>query len=135
MKEFILAQNELKELFKELPNQGIILLRGDLASGKTTLVREFSKYLGFKEDVSSPTFALMQKYNYKNKILYHYDFYQATFERILENGLFENFYEEALHLVEWGDDFLKKALEKMGLECLNIRIEFLKDKRKYVIYE
>ncbi|MCH5336106.1 MAG: tRNA (adenosine(37)-N6)-threonylcarbamoyltransferase complex ATPase subunit type 1 TsaE [Campylobacter sp.] len=135
MKEFILAQNELQSLFEELPNQGIILLRGDLASGKTTLVKEFSKYLGFNENVSSPTFALMQKYTHKNQVLYHYDFYQIGFEGILKNGLFENFYEEALHLVEWGDELLKTALKKMGLESLNIEIEILKNKRKYVIYE
>lgn len=135
MKEFILAQNELQSLFEELPNQGIILLRGDLASGKTTLVKEFSKYLGFNENVSSPTFALMQKYTHENQVLYHYDFYQVGFEGILKNGLFENFYEEALHLVEWGDELLKTALKKMGLESLNIEIEILKNKRKYVIYE
>lgn len=135
MKEFVLTQDKLSELFKQLPTQGIILLRGDLASGKTTLVKEFSKYLGFGEDVSSPTFALMQRYVHEGRVLYHYDLYQIGFEGILKNGLFENFYEEALHLVEWGDKSLEAGLKKMGLESLSIEIEILENKRRYVIDE
>ncbi len=135
MKEFALAQNELELLFKELPNSGIILLCGDLASGKTTLVKEFCKFLGFNDEVSSPTFSLMQKYTQDVKVLYHYDLYRVGFKGILENGLFENFFEEALHLVEWGDENLREALEKMGLKSVRVELEFLENKRKYRIYE
>ncbi|EAL5465926.1 tRNA (adenosine(37)-N6)-threonylcarbamoyltransferase complex ATPase subunit type 1 TsaE, partial [Campylobacter coli] len=66
---------------------------------------------------------------------YHYDIYQEGLEGLLKNGLFENFFEEGLHLVEWGDENLKKALLKLGIPSLEIKISVEDDKRKYVIYE
>lgn len=135
MKEFILKENELDKLFTELPNKGIILLQGELGSGKTTLVKKWMHFLNLEEDVSSPTFSIMQKYEKENQLVYHYDIYQQGLEGILKNGLFENFFEEALHLVEWGDESLKNALTRFHLQCLSIKISFLENERKYEIYE
>lgn len=135
MKELILAQDELEVLCTLFPAEGVVLLRGDLASGKTTLVQCFLKFKGYEESVNSPTFSFMQDYKFKNIEIFHYDLYQIGFEGILQNGLFENFFEEGLHLVEWGDDRLEKALKKQGLKVLNIEISSIAEKRKYVIYE
>ncbi|TKX29420.1 tRNA (adenosine(37)-N6)-threonylcarbamoyltransferase complex ATPase subunit type 1 TsaE [Campylobacter sp. MIT 12-5580] len=135
MKELVLAEDELEMICSLFPAQGVVLLRGDLASGKTTLVQHFLKFKGYEESVNSPTFSFMQHYKFKNLEIFHYDLYQIGFEGILQNGLFENFFEEGLHLVEWGDDSLEKALKKQGLKVLNIKISSIDEKRKYVIYE
>ncbi|EIJ6627649.1 tRNA (adenosine(37)-N6)-threonylcarbamoyltransferase complex ATPase subunit type 1 TsaE [Campylobacter upsaliensis] len=135
MREWILKQDELNELLKHLPNSGVVLLRGDLASGKTSLVQALLKKIGFDENANSPTFSLMQIYEKDAKKIYHYDIYQVGLNGILQNGLFENFFEEGLHLVEWGDENLEKALKKMGIKPYIIEIFPLNQKRKYVIYE
>ncbi|MBS4406820.1 tRNA (adenosine(37)-N6)-threonylcarbamoyltransferase complex ATPase subunit type 1 TsaE [Campylobacter vulpis] len=135
MREFILMQDELEKLLKYLPNKGIVLLRGDLASGKTSLVQALLKKLNFDEKPNSPTFSLMQSYEKEAKKIYHYDIYQVGLRGILQNGLFENFFEEGLHLVEWGDENLEKALKKMGIKPYIVEIFPLNSKRKYVIYE
>ena len=135
MSEFIIDQNELVKLLLSLPSEGVILLRGDLASGKTSLIQALLKMLKFDENPNSPTFSLMQSYEKNGKKIYHYDIYQVGLSGILQNGLFENLFEEGLHLVEWGDEALEKALRKMKIKPCIIEIFPLNSKRKYVIYE
>ncbi len=82
---FELLENELDELVRVLPKSGVVLLSGDLASGKTTLVKAIIKACGIEESVTSPTFSLMQIYG---KDIYHYDIYQIGFDGMAKNGLF-----------------------------------------------
>ncbi|AJC94053.1 tRNA (adenosine(37)-N6)-threonylcarbamoyltransferase complex ATPase subunit type 1 TsaE [Campylobacter volucris] len=135
MKEFILDKNELSELFKYLPNNGVILLQGDLASGKTTLAQYLGKFLNISKEINSPTFSIMQSYPLKKGMFYHYDIYQEGFEGLLKNGLIENFFEDGIHLVEWGDEKLKKYLDKYEIFNIILKIIPYEDKRKYIIYE
>lgn len=138
-KEVLLKENELKNLCELLPKQGVLFLRGALASGKTTLVQKFAEFMGVKGEINSPTFSLMQIYTDQNGgKIYHYDIYQKGFEGILRNGLFENFFEEGLHLVEWGDENLQKALEKFGIVVRVLEIQVSQNepsKRVYKLYE
>lgn len=135
MREFVLAQDELGILCESLPKQGIVLLKGDLASGKTTLVKALAKFKGSKDEVSSPTFSVLQSYEYNEGMIYHYDIYNDGFAGLLQRGLCENLYEKGLHLIEWGDEDLELYLQKMGVKCLKVEITNYKNKRKYVIYE
>ncbi|MBW1416903.1 tRNA threonylcarbamoyladenosine biosynthesis protein TsaE, partial [Campylobacter jejuni] len=93
MKEFILAKNEIKTMLQIMPKEGVVLLQGDLASGKTSLVQAWVKFLGLDARVDSPTFSTMQKYENHDICIYHYDIYQEGLEGLLANGLFENFFE------------------------------------------
>lgn len=116
----------------------ILLLRGDLASGKTTLVKALALANGVKDAVSSPTFAIMHEYQGLCGTIYHYDIYNAGFAGLLEHGLCENLSTQGLHIVEWADERLENYLKNMGLKAL--KIEILadlthKNKRKYLIYE
>ncbi|EFP5444261.1 tRNA (adenosine(37)-N6)-threonylcarbamoyltransferase complex ATPase subunit type 1 TsaE [Campylobacter coli] len=135
MKEFILAKNEIKTMLQIMPKEGVVLLQGDLASGKTSLVQAWVSFLNLDEKVDSPTFSIMQKYENQDICIYHYDIYQEGLEGLLKNGLFENFFEEGLHLVEWGGENLKKTLMKFGISTIQIKISIKDDKRKYEIYE
>ncbi|MGP1484779.1 MAG: tRNA (adenosine(37)-N6)-threonylcarbamoyltransferase complex ATPase subunit type 1 TsaE [Campylobacter sp.] len=128
---FDLKLDELEKLVEILPKSGIIILQGDLASGKTTLVKRIVKSAGFDENVTSPTFSVMQIYGEK---IFHYDIYQHGFEAILRNGLFENLFESGLHLVEWGDDDLEKALKKFEQKFLKIKISPSENGRKYEVF-
>lgn len=102
-----------------LPNGGIIVLQGDLASGKTTLTQAFARFFGIKEAVTSPTFSLQQRYGEK---LFHYDLYNYGFEKFLSMGMLEELEHEGYHLIEWGDDTLIQWLKKAGFAYVVVKI-------------
>lgn len=127
--KFELYENELDEIIKILPQNGVVILKGDLASGKTTLARHIIKQrLGFSE-VTSPTFSFMQDYGQ----IYHYDLYMCGLNGILQNGLFENLLQDGLHLVEWGDEDLKTMLKKYEISVCEVSIVPKNDKRIYEV--
>jgi tRNA threonylcarbamoyladenosine biosynthesis protein TsaE len=95
----------------------LLLLRGELGTGKTTLVKGIAEALNAAEadEVTSPTFTLLHEYdgasNGKPIKLYHIDVYRLEGERQLETlGLDELLTPDALVLVEWGDKF--KSIRK-----------------------
>jgi tRNA threonylcarbamoyladenosine biosynthesis protein TsaE len=86
----------------------LVVLRGDLGMGKTTLVRGMAAALGADADeVTSPTFTLVHEYKGKKTRLVHLDLYRLETENELETvGLWEMAEApDALVLVEWGDKF------------------------------
>lgn len=112
----------------ELPHGGVVILQGDLASGKTTLTQGFARYLGMEDAVTSPTFSLQQRYGDK---LYHYDLYNYGFEKFLSLGMMEELEREGYHLVEWGDDSLIDLLKRCGIDCLILKITKCDDESRY----
>lgn len=130
--EFDLKENELDKLIKILPNSGILVLNGDVGAGKTTLTKKIGriKFNIDEEKINSPTFSIMQSYDK----LHHYDIYNTNLEEILINGLIENFFEDGLHIIEWGDEKLMNYLKKFDFEIYVIKISDLKDKRKYEVF-
>ena len=119
----------IKEITKDVGSNGIILLKGDLASGKTTFVKKFVENLGLHVDVSSPTFSIMNEYQDK---VCHYDIYQNGVEAFLQSGLLEKLDEPKYHLIEWADKKLEEILKKMGFEFLKIEIITIENKRGYI---
>ena len=63
--------------------------------------------------------------------LYHYDLYRLSCDEIIANGLFENFFENGLHLVEWGDEKLIQKLLKYEISVFIVRIKIYKNARLY----
>ena len=129
MCEYVLSESAVGELCHTLKNKickgYIVLLRGDLGSGKTTLVRSFvaSENKQRKEEVTSPTFSLAQAYKSQDYgVIYHYDIYRKDIQDMLELGLLEMFEEEGLHFVEWGDEHLEKILRQNGFKVMSITI-------------
>jgi tRNA threonylcarbamoyladenosine biosynthesis protein TsaE len=100
---------ELGELIAELlAAPKLVVLRGDLGMGKTTLVRGIAVALGANADeVTSPTFTLVHEYRGRKVRLIHLDLYRLETERELEGiGLWEMAdAPDALVMVEWGDRF------------------------------
>ena len=134
MKHFILGVDALEPLvleFKTNIKEGVVILRGDLAAGKTTLVKELVKSLGIDDAVTSPTFSLQQRYGDK---VFHYDIYNHGLEHFISLGMLEELDKKGLHFVEWGDDALLKILGDAGISTVVIDIEKKSDKtREYAI--
>jgi tRNA threonylcarbamoyladenosine biosynthesis protein TsaE len=90
-----------------LPQQGVVLLIGDLGAGKTTLAKGIveGRQAASGDEVSSPTFTLIHEYGDPVKI-YHVDLYRLeTLEQVRRLGLDELFDKPALTLIEWGERF------------------------------
>ncbi len=121
----------VKELHNKIANKDmVVLLRGTLASGKTTLVKHYVKSLDIEDEVNSPTFSIQSVY--ANNI-YHYDVYNKTLDEFIALGLLEEFEKEGTHFVEWGDEKLEDILKEYGFEVLVVDIIKLNDKREYII--
>jgi len=120
--------SKIKEIF---PNGGIILLKGDLASGKTTLVKKFVKSLSLKQSATSPTFLIQNIYD--NKV-YHYDIYNEGSKKFIESGLLEELEKDGYHFIEWADESLEKIFKIYGFSYMVIVIKVIdKDKREYKV--
>ena len=84
----------------------LILLRGDLGAGKTTLVKGIAEAFGAAsaEDVTSPTFTLIHEYRGPSVSLFHIDLYRIDTPRELETlGLDDLISENSILLIEWGE--------------------------------
>lgn len=134
MKKFILSLDEIDVLVQDVAknfSNGVIVLRGDLAAGKTTFVKKMVKFLGVEEEVTSPTFSLQHCYGDK---IFHYDMYNHGLEHFISLGMLEELERDGLHFVEWGDDELVKILNSAEIKTMVIDIEKISDnKREYKI--
>lgn len=80
----------------------IILFRGEMGAGKTTLIKEFLNQLGSEDNVSSPTYALVNEYQTPKGSVFHFDFYRINGEdEAYDMGWEEYAYSGNLCLVEW----------------------------------
>jgi tRNA threonylcarbamoyladenosine biosynthesis protein TsaE len=111
----------------------LVLLRGDLGAGKTTLVKGIASAfdVAAEEDVTSPTFTLVHEYRGPRAHLFHIDLYRVDTPRELETlGLDDLRSEASLLLIEWGEKFprlqrerdLEISLEREGESQRRIRI-------------
>jgi len=126
--------DELSSFVKEVLgnfSSGVVILKGDLAAGKTTFVKEVVKALHVEDEVTSPTFSLQQCYG---NSIYHYDMYNHGLEHFISLGMLEELDKDGLHLVEWGDDELVKILSSADIKTITIQItKTTNDTRKYEV--
>jgi len=81
-----------------------IYLRGELGSGKSTLIRGLLRGLGVQDRVKSPTYTLVELYVVSRLNLYHFDFYRfLNANEFADAGLADYFQGEGVCLVEWPD--------------------------------
>jgi tRNA threonylcarbamoyladenosine biosynthesis protein TsaE len=127
MKRYKLGLDKLTVLVDDISENfksGVVILKGDLASGKTTLTKEMVKKLGSSDDVTSPTFSLQQCYGDK---IFHYDLYNHGLEHFISLGMLEELDKEGIHFVEWGSDELEEILVNAGINTLVIEIDKILD--------
>lgn len=85
-----------------------LLFYGDMGVGKTTLIKEIVRQLGFLDNISSPTFSLVNEYPLKDDTIYHFDLYRLNDEKeALDFGIEEYFYTNNWKLIEWPEKIRK----------------------------
>jgi tRNA threonylcarbamoyladenosine biosynthesis protein TsaE len=104
-----------RTLAGELDPPKLVLLRGNLGAGKTTLIKGIAEgfHAAAAEDVTSPTFTLIHEYRGPAANLYHVDLYRIDTPRELETlGLEDLFAENSILLIEWGEKFSRFERER-----------------------
>lgn len=104
-----------RQIAAELKPGTIVLLRGDLGAGKTTMVKGIAE--GFNaaqaEEVTSPTFTLIHEYRGPQVTLYHIDLYRIDTQRELDTlALDDLMTPQSILLIEWGEKFERFAQER-----------------------
>ncbi len=101
------------KLARQLPQPCLLVLEGELGSGKTTLVKGIVSGLGVarQEEVTSPSFTLVHEYGTERKV-YHADLYRVEGARELATlGLEDLLEQEAMVIVEWGEKLMDQDVE------------------------
>jgi len=103
-----------------LGDRTVVVFRGEMGAGKTTLIREILARLGSEDNVTSPTFAIVNPYSTEEgEPVYHFDFYRINrIEEAYDFGYEEYFYSGHLCLVEWPE----KIEELLPDNVMTVRI-------------
>ena len=113
-------------LAARLPDNARVLLDGELGVGKTTLARGVLRGLGFQGPVKSPTYTIVEPYEFSGKRVYHFDFYRIEDPRELEFiGLDELVEQPGIKLMEWP----QRAGDRLPLADFKVRISSDGDRR------
>jgi len=104
-----------RELARRINSPMLVLLTGDLGSGKTTFTKGLISGLGAaaEEEVTSPTFTLIHEYRGPKATLYHIDLYRVETQRDLDTlGLDDLMGDQSILLIEWGEKFPRFLRER-----------------------
>ena len=86
----------------EFSNSKILLFYGEMGVGKTTLIKTLVKLLGSNDEVSSPTFSIVNEYLGKDCSIYHFDLFRMTNEEEVLNSGFEDYLDNQHWVfIEW----------------------------------
>ena len=119
------------ELGKKAKKGDIFGLIGDLGTGKTILAKGIAKGLGINEEITSPTFTLLEVYEAAIP-LYHFDLYRISDDSELENLFFEEYwYGDGVSVIEWAE----RAMKRLPNDIFIIRLEYTGKNRRKIIIE
>ena len=122
----VLCKSELetkafaKNFASKLRKGDIIVLSGDLGAGKTKFVEGILAYFEMQEEISSPTFTIVNEYHNEKIDIYHFDLYRLKDVYEFENIGGEEYFNKGICIFEWGEliedilpnDYIKITIEK-----------------------
>ena len=122
--------DEISKLLIKNVSSKILLLYGDMGSGKTTLIKSIVKNLGSDDEVSSPTFSIVNAYEMPDDIIYHFDLYRLeNIEEAYNFGIEEYIYSNHWVIIEWPDrveSILPDDCDRIDLSINNDKSRTLK---------
>lgn len=120
-------------LASKLDKGDIIVLSGDLGSGKTKFTEGFLSYFGLEDEISSPTFTIVNEYQKDTTNIYHFDVYRLSSSDEFYAIGGEQYFENGICIIEWGEQIkdvlpkeylhitFKRDLEHESKRVLNIK--------------
>ncbi len=119
------------EIGKNAVNGDVIAVTGELGTGKTALTRGIAEGMGITEDITSPTFSLMEIHE-GEKTLYHFDLYRIKDDREFNNLCFEEYWENnGISVVEWAE----RAGSRLPERRIDITIEYISSTERRITVE
>lgn len=112
------TKNFAKDFASKINKGDVIVLSGDLGSGKTKFTEGFLSYFGLEDEISSPTFTIVNEYIKNDIKIYHFDVYRLEDSSEFYEIGGEEYFEDGICLIEWGE-LIEDALPKKY-----IKIEF-----------
>ena len=114
------TKNFAQKLAKNLVPGNIVVLTGELGSGKTKFVEGFLSYFGLENEISSPTFTIVNEYKKNDISIYHFDVYRLEDSSEFYEIGGEEYFENGICLIEWGElicdalpkDYIQITFEK-----------------------
>lgn len=124
------TENLARKFASKLKGNEVIAFYGDLGAGKTAFTRGVADFFGLKDEVSSPTFALVNEYSSEKAKIYHFDMYRINTLEDLESTGFFDYLGRGIILVEWSEnikeylpeDLIEIKISKTGENSREIEI-------------
>ena len=128
--------NDLPNLAQQIinfaGNNRIFLFYGDMGAGKTTLIKALCGLLGSNDNITSPTFAIVNEYVGADSKIYHFDFYRLKNQtEALDMGCEEYFYSGDYCFIEWPD----KIPDMLPPHYIDVSIGVLNDTSRKISFE
>lgn len=121
-------ENIAQQILSFAEDRSIFCFEGNLGAGKTTLIQAICNQLGVEEDMSSPTYSIVNEYKTKNgDVIYHMDLYRLkSLEEVLDAGIEDYFYENNYCFIEWPE----VAKQILPDEIIQIQIEKISENQR-----
>lgn len=126
------TKNFAKKLASKLNKGDVIVLTGELGAGKTKFTEGFLSYFDLEDEISSPTFTIVNEYKNEKATIYHFDVYRLedTDEFYAIGG--DEYFEKGICIIEWGE-LIKYALPKKHIHIFLEKDDQDENKRKLII--
>lgn len=119
-----------KRLLKHFPNNRVFAVYGKMGAGKTTFIQSLCRGLDSEDNVTSPTFAIINEYNAgDSSSIYHFDFYRIKdMEEAFDLGYEDYFYSGDFCFIEW-PEMIEPLLPE---NIINVRIDVMEDESRVI---
>jgi len=119
------TKNIAKKIASKIDKTAVIVLNGELGAGKTKFTEGFLSYFELENEISSPTFTIVNEYKNEQANIYHFDVYRlADIDEFYAIGG-EEYFSKGICIIEWGE-IIKEALPKHY-----IKIDIQKDEENF----
>lgn len=113
------TKNVAREIASKIDKNVVIVLSGELGAGKTKFTEGFLSYFGLENEISSPTFTIVNEYQNNKATIYHFDVYRLSdVDEFYAIGG-EEYFSKGICIIEWGE-IIEEVLPK---NCIRINIK------------
>lgn len=118
-----------KSIIHEFPHARIFTFKGEMGAGKTTLIEEICRVLGSDDNLSSPTYSIINEYKAKDQTIYHSDLYRLkSIEEAIQAGVEEMIYSGAYCFIEWAE----LIYDILPAEAIHLEIEVIEPTIRHI---
>lgn len=118
-----------RKIGKKLKGGDIIAFKGGMGAGKTTVTHGIAVGMGLRDDVSSPTFAIVNEYKLKGATpLYHFDMYRIDSDELESIGFYDYLESGGVLAIEWSENIAEELLESV----ITLELERMSDNERRI---